>query len=301
LFGRNKQQSEQQYLGTITRIPKYGDVMKILGDFISSAFRLDEKVLTMFGITFDGIAMDEKHICMLAPTPSSFTPQSEFEEIPLNSLKLGSDEDGEAIVGFYKTVVKKKYVAGFVHVMKEVYNVKWQEIYALVHRKEPFPIILHSNLWTFQIAPFMHVTRGLFGQKIVDWDKISWVKGKYDPEAEIMGYGYTCKECVYSDGYLVESPKPSFMGVLTGISECELKEHWSCVKFGFNLDGRLGLAEKCTNYLTQEEYEQKCLSGTMEPPERPIMFECVYCRATYDVTKSSSCPNCGATLKKKLK
>lgn len=160
LFERkDKQQKEQQYMGTITAIPKYKDMMKFLSDTIQSEFKLDEKVLPFFGVSYDGMAMDEKKICMLAPTPSDFKPPSEFEETPLDSLDKGIDGDGEAIVGFRKTIVHKKYVDGFAHAMKDVYNTRWQDIHVLIHREVAYPILLVADPWTFIIAPLIGAVR----------------------------------------------------------------------------------------------------------------------------------------------
>lgn len=271
-------------MGTITTIPKYEDMMRFLSDWIGSEFKLDEKVVPVLNITYDGIAVNEEKICMLAPIPSNFVPPSEFEEIALDSLDMGVDEGGVAIVGFRNTIVRKKYVDGFVHAMKDVYNMRWQEVHALVHRKKANPILLTANSWVFIIAP---IVGGLIKKK-----------GKYDPATKEMHYGYSCWDCVYSNGYLVEGKGSALSGL---VSVPVLKEHWVCTKFGLNLDGRLGLAEKCTSYLTQKEYEKKCLNGEMEQLKPVTVFGCVYCGASYDITKHSSCPVCGATQKKKLK
>jgi hypothetical protein len=289
LFGRKLgQQKEQRYMGTITTRSKYEDMMKFLSDFVGSEFKLDEKVVPFFGIAYDGIAMDEKKICMLAPSPSNFIPPSEFEEISLDSLDMGVDKDGVAIVGFHRTIVKKKYVDGFVQAMRDVYNITWQEIQAWLHRKATYPILLTTSPWTFVIAPL-----------VSDLIKTAWVKGKYDPEAKIVHNGDSCEDCAYSEGYLVEAPKPSFSSILLGMPDYEVREHWVCNKFHLNLDGRLGLAERCTSYLTQREYEQKCLSGKMERLKPVTVVECAYCGASYDIAKHPSCPVCSATLKKK--
>ena len=100
---------------------------------------------------------------------------------------------------------------------------------------------------------------------------------------------------------MVDAPKLSFSGIISGVADYETKERWVCNKFNLNLDERAVLAEKCTSYLTQEEYERKCLSGEMEPLKAHSIIECAYCGGSYDMIQHPSCPRCGATQKKKLK
>ena len=169
---KDGQQKEPQNMETITTTPKYEDMMKFLRDWIRSEFQLEETVKSPLGIASDGI-MDKQRISMLAPTPEDFAPPSKFEENTLDSLNVGVHADGEPIVGLYKTVVKKKYVDGFVHAMKNVYDIRWQEIRILVHTELNFPIILYSNLWMFHVAPCIYITKGLFGQKTEDWQKVA--------------------------------------------------------------------------------------------------------------------------------
>ena len=272
-------------------------MLEILGNHIGLEFQLIEEKFPFLNITFDGAAMDKEKKCMLVPS-SSYAFPPEFARVPLDSLIMGIDERGLAVVGSSKTLVPKKNVDGFVHAMEDVYYVKWKEIYALVHRKKPYPIVLIANPWTFAIAPIIQLKQGFLGVKEVSLEDTSWMKGKYDPEAWKAGKGDSCRECAYSNGYLIEIPKASLSGILTGIQEYDLKEHWVCTKFNLSIDGRLGIAQKCTSYLTQEQYEKKCLSGEMEQIKPVSLIDCAYCHATYDIAKNPSCPICGARQKK---
>jgi hypothetical protein len=143
-------------------------MIKILSEWIGSEFKVDNESWNILGITYNTIVLDKEHISMLAPTPSNFVPPSEVIVTPLDSLNIVLNEDDETMVGRYKTVVKKKYVDGFIQTMKHVYNINWLNLRALIHRKEEQPLILTSNLWTFIVAPYLTSPR--------------WVKGKYNPE-----------------------------------------------------------------------------------------------------------------------
>jgi hypothetical protein len=108
-----------------------------------------------------------------------------------------------------------------------------------------------------------------------------------------------CINCAYSVRRLVEVEKASVTNVfaaLTGLpEEYETLEQWSCIKFGFDLTGRLNLAEECTSFITVKEYERKCLRGELDSD----LVTCQYCQARYDRVKQIRCPNCGAYPKGK--
>jgi hypothetical protein len=46
--------------------------------------------------------------------------------------------------------------------------------------------------------------------------------------------------------------------------EYDYVDNWTCSKFKFDVTSRLNLAGDCTSYITQSDYEKKCLSGEMD-------------------------------------
>lgn len=94
-----------------------------------------------------------------------------------------------------------------------------------------------------------------------DWYKVDKKSDEADKD---------CSNCAYSDN--------------------ETFQHWSCVKFGFDLTCRLNLAEECTSFTTVKEYERQCLRGELDSD----FVTCPYCQIEYDGVKQAKCPNCGA-------
>jgi len=115
------------------------------------------------------------------------------------------------------------------------------------------------------------------------------VEGQEDSETNKV-----CSNCAYSVRRSVEMEKASLTNIfaaLTGLpQEYETVTVWSCIKFGFNLTGRLNLAEECTSFTTEKEYERKCLRGELDSD----LVTCPYCQVRYDRVKQARCPNCGS-------
>ena len=67
-----------------------------------------------------------------------------------------------------------------------------------------------------------------------------------------------------------------------------------CAKFGFGLKGGRE-AEKCTSYITTEDYKEKALRGEINPQTDTNFRVCPYCQTKYDLNRMSTCPKCGAS------
>jgi len=120
-----------------------------------------------------------------------------------------------------------------------------------------------------------------------------WMKGK-EHEGE-----KSCGNCTYCVAKIIAVEKASVTNLMQGLMggqplEYDHVKQYTCTKFGFDVTDKLSFAEKCTSYLTQEEYEQKCLSGELHSD----LIVCPYCQTKYDKMKQPRCPNCGAFPKK---
>ena len=118
----------------------------------------------------------------------------------------------------------------------------------------------------------------------------------------------TCLDCCFCqlrEETVEKIGIPSLLNALVGTpSEFEMRIHLVCRKFLLDLNDKLESGEKCSSFLTEDSYEEKCLKGEivgyagidkkeMMKPE-PIMATCQYCNAQYDISLYRKCPRCGA-------
>jgi len=105
----------------------------------------------------------------------------------------------------------------------------------------------------------------------------------------------SCYECGYCEEIIHDCGGVDDLG-------CYIDESYStykCRKFSLNPATNHLIAQKCSSYITQKEYQEKCISGEIEKAkkalEKPIIWECGYCKA---VNKGNFCFNCGSPRKK---
>jgi len=103
--------------------------------------------------------------------------------------------------------------------------------------------------------------------------------------SEKMESGRFCSNCKFFDEDSIE--------IDVGIFAPNLKfiPMYYCAKLDFALKSPYGdEAEKCTSYLTPEEYKLKALRGELNTK----IVECQYCGKKYNPEKHEDCPKCGA-------
>jgi len=110
-----------------------------------------------------------------------------------------------------------------------------------------------------------------------------------------------CSKCAYSrrDTETLDVGNEGLMDMLIGaphVPEYVTLESWICTKFKLDVTKRLELAEKCTSYIIQQDYEEKCLRGELEI----TTITCGFCNTEYDKTKAI-CPYCGGPRKQEVR
>ncbi|UCE16250.1 MAG: hypothetical protein JSV12_01150 [Candidatus Bathyarchaeota archaeon] len=110
-----------------------------------------------------------------------------------------------------------------------------------------------------------------------------------------------CSKCAYSrrDTETMDMGTEGVMDILIGaphVPKYVTFESWICTKFKLDVTKRLELAEKCTSYITQQDYEEKCLRGELDV----TTTTCRFCNTEYDQTKAI-CPHCGAPRKQEVR
>lgn len=97
-------------------------------------------------------------------------------------------------------------------------------------------------------------------------------------------------------------PNCEYCAFSSNKSENTLLKDWTCTKFGFDLTNRLHLAENCTSYITQKDYEKKCLSGEIEKEKQPVQIILDFSSLKDVMSKGGmvmttyKCPNCNGTV-----
>jgi hypothetical protein len=126
----------------------------------------------------------------------------------------------------------------------------------------------------------------------------------------------TCNKCGYFEEVRHERGGVDDLGTYFDESYSTFK----CRKFNFDLDGmKYYLAQKCSSYISKEEYEEKCLTGRMEKEHVQIVldfsslkdvmakggivmptYNCPKCNAMIDIPEAGKimfCKYCGTPIK----
>jgi hypothetical protein len=118
----------------------------------------------------------------------------------------------------------------------------------------------------------------------------------------------TCLDCIFCqlrEEMVERIDKTGILELFAGVPPpVELRVNLVCRKFLLDLNDKLESAENCSSFLTEKEYQEKCLEGeilgyagienTEMSRPKPIMASCQYCKAKYDITLYRRCPKCGA-------
>ena len=140
------------------------------------------------------------------------------------------------------------------------------------------------------------------------------------PEAAVLN----CRLCHFFSKKTVEIEKASLtnlMGAITGsgVMDYDYVDQYSCSKFEFDLTNKLSLAGNCSSYITEQEYQDKCLKGEMEKRNVQIIldfsslkdvmskggvimtaYNCPKCNGMVDLPESGKiliCKYCGTPIK----
>ena len=57
----------------------------------------------------------------------------------------------------YFTVVRKKFIDGFVGTVKEAYGMSWRDIRVYIHKRTAFPLVMATDQLTCCIAPMFEL------------------------------------------------------------------------------------------------------------------------------------------------
>jgi len=177
IFSRKKEDKKAQSLSaSIKSVPLYGEAIRFLADWNESEYKFVTVPIfaEIYGDSLVEAVMDSPPLTFLSP--SSFNVHADFHNLislPLNSLDVGILPDGTSIVGYRKSVIKRKLADGFVNCMKDLYGLPWKNIQALVHKTRQHPIFLIAEQLTYAIAPISFEVGTV------------WETGKYDPESKI--------------------------------------------------------------------------------------------------------------------
>ena len=123
-----------------------------------------------------------------------------------------------------------------------------------------------------------------------------------EPSKQIM-----CSNCAFSSKFTFQEEKASLtnlMGAVTGagIMDYQYLDKWNCSKFKFDVTDRLTLADNCSSYITQSDYEKKCLSGEMEKDKANVQIILDFSSLKDAMSKGGlvmstyKCPNCNGMV-----
>jgi len=117
----------------------------------------------------------------------------------------------------------------------------------------------------------------------------------------------TCLDCIFCqlrEETVERYDKQGILELFAGVPPpAELRVNLVCRKFLFALNDKLESGEKCSSFLTEDRYREKCMKGEIvgyagiendKMKLDPIIVTCQYCKARYDMTLYRRCPNCGA-------
>lgn len=156
---------------------------------------------------------------------------------------------------------------------------------------------------------------GLFGSGGRQWDsqvyRSEWngqmlhyspcyLDAKFTGEAQVLKSLKLCENCHY---YKYDS---SSQTIDTGIFMPNYKvltfTSHDCVKFGFSLKAEGKEAENCTSYITDENYQKKCLSGDMDKDKGRVQIVLDFSSLKDVMSKGGlvmstyKCPNCNGMV-----
>ena len=195
---RKKKSSQKGQESAVNVLPKGKEVTKLMGEWTGSRYKFLKDPgfkLSFIEGGFKGLYVDEEKISALIPSSYTFDFK-DFKEFPLDSLNFGFDEGGVAVVGSLHTIVRKKFVDGFINTVKEAYDLSWKDIRVYIHKRTAFPLVMVTKHLTCSIAPIIRPG--------VDLLEVSWSKGKYDPESMRLKEPRRFKEVVKEKEVIVK-------------------------------------------------------------------------------------------------
>jgi len=119
----------------------------------------------------------------------------------------------------------------------------------------------------------------------------------------------TCLDCVLcqlQEKTVEKASVTNLLGALAGAPiEYEIRVNLVCRKFLLDLNDKLESASECSSFLTEKEYHEKAIKGEIVgfagvtknesiPIQKPVMANCDYCQAQYNISLYRKCPRCGA-------
>ena len=142
----------------------------------------------------------------------------------------------------------------------------------------------------------------------------------YEPKTTVLD----CRLCHFVSKKTVALEKASLTNLIgalsgSGVLEYNYEDQYSCSKFDFDLTSKLSLAGQCSSYITEQEYQEKCLKGEMEKRNVQIIldfsslkdamskggvimtaYNCPKCSGMVDLPESGKiliCKYCGTPIK----
>jgi predicted nucleotide-binding protein len=165
---RTVEKHDTSKVASIKNLSKYEEVVRYLSEWLKVDFEIIVSPLPL-GKTnaFAELAYDKERISMLYPSAcNSNINFQDYSTFQLDELYSGYFEE-QAMVGTRKTIIRRKYLDGFVNCMNDVFEEDWRKIRALVHRTKELPVFLTSKQFSLAVAPIILETEQAWQNKYI--------------------------------------------------------------------------------------------------------------------------------------